>query len=216
MTGRRLPPTASVAEDHGDGRLFAPSAARNAPPIADLLARVAPDKGTALELASGTGQHVVHFAAALPQLHWQPTEIAADRLASIAAYVNAARLPNIKAPIALNATEPGWRARHSADLIVLVNLLHLISSAEAQTLISEAARALVPDGTLVLYGPFMRDGQLISDGDRSFHESLVTADPAIGYKDDRQIADWLSACGLTVAERCEMPSNNLAFVARAR
>lgn len=213
MTDRRLPPTASVAHAQQGDKLHAPAAERNAHAIATLLTRVAPPSGTALELASGTGQHVAHFAEALPQLTWQPTDVAPDRLKSINAYRADATSGTILPPTALNATQPGWGADHQADLIVLINLLHLISTPEAQTLIKETARALRPGGTFVLYGPFMRDGQLISDGDRSFHASLTASDPAIGYKNDADVAQWLTDAGLSLAETAQMPANNLAMIA---
>ena len=214
MTGRRLPSTASVAQAQEGDKLHAPAAARNAQAIIDLLSRVAPPSGTALELASGTGQHVVQFAQALPQLIWQPTEVASDRLKSIAAYRAETGLGTILPPLRLNATEQGWGVAHAADLIVLINLSHLVSEAEVKTLFKEAARALRPGGQFVLYGPFMRNGQLISDGDRSFHESLTASDPDIGYKNDVDVADWMADAGLSLAETVEMPANNLALIAK--
>lgn len=212
---RRLPADlASVAAAAGGAKLHAPSAERNAAFIADLLGQTAPRTGIALELASGTGQHVVAFAARLPGLTWHPTDLDPERLASIAAYRAEAGLPNIEAPVALNATAPGWGAAWAVDLVVLVNLLHLIGTNEARTLIAEAARALNRDGRLVIYGPFLRAGELTSDGDRGFHERLVAADPDIGYKDDFDVMDWMQEAGLEIAEVVEMPANNLAIVAR--
>ncbi len=216
MTDRRLPNTASVAHvDVGD-KLTAPAAERNADAITALLARLAPPQGTALELASGTGQHIIHFARAMPHLTWQPSEIAPDRLKSIAAYVAEVDTGTIKAPIALNATQTGWGTQHKADLIVLINLTHLISSPETQTILSEVTQALTPTGIFVLYGPFMRNGQLISEGDRNFHASLTGSDPAIGYKNDADITAWMEDAGLTLIETVEMPANNLALIATKR
>ncbi|GGH20873.1 Protein of unknown function [Cribrihabitans marinus] len=213
MNRRPLPPQASVATPGEGGRLVAPAASRNAEALGDLLARVAPAQGRALELASGTGQHVAAFAERFPALQWQPTEIAPARRASIDAYCKA--LPNVAPALELDATRPGWSAEHPGqDLILLVNLLHLISAPEAETLIAEAARALSPGGTLAIYGPFMRSGALTSDGDRRFHAALSAQDPAIGYKDDQDILDLGAAAGLEVAERVEMPANNLALVWR--
>lgn len=214
MTKRTLPPTASVAQPQEGNKLHAPAAARNAQAIIELLSRIAPPSGTALELASGTGQHVAQFAAALPQLTWQPTEVATDRIKSIAAYSAEAGGGTILAPVHLNATQPGWGAVQSADLIVLINLAHLIGVAELTVLLNEVAQALRPGGRFVLYGPFMRDGQLISDGDRSFHASLTASDPEIGYKNDIDVADWMTDAGLSLAETVEMPANNLALIAK--
>lgn len=205
-------PRHSLAHRQEDGRLYAPSAERNAGPIADLLRRHAPAQGNALELASGTGQHAVHFARALPGLVWQPTEIAPERIASIRLWRAEAGLDNLLEPLELNATTPGWARDHGRrDLIVLVNLLHLIPGSAARTLIAEAAAALAPGGRLVLYGPFLRQGQPTSEGDRQFHANLQAE--GMGYHNDETVAGWLHDAGLEVIEIARMPANNLAFVA---
>jgi SAM-dependent methyltransferase len=210
-----LPDTASVAHPSDDGRMFAPSAARNAADIAALVADHAPASGRALEIASGTGEHAVTFARAMPGLEWQPTDIDAARRASVDAHAAMAGLSNLRPAIALDATAPGWGADHPGqDLIVLVNLLHLISEAEAKTLIAEVAQALAPGGRFILYGPFLRDGQTTSEGDTAFHASLRAQDPDIGYKDDWDVIDWLHSHWLELVQVVEMPANNLAFVAR--
>ncbi|WP_245306268.1 DUF938 domain-containing protein [Roseovarius aestuariivivens] len=198
-----------------DGRLHAPSAQRNAQAILTVLKQHTPSKGRVLELASGTGQHAVTFADALPDLDWQPTEVDAARLASIRLWAAEAALPNLRDPIRLDATAPGWGADHAGqDLILLVNLLHLIPEPAVRTLITEAAAALAPGGRLMLYGPFLRNGEATSEGDRAFHTSLQAQDPAIGYKDDFDMADWIHAAGLELIDLIDMPSNNLVFVAR--
>ncbi len=209
-----LPDSASVATPGEGGRLHAPSAERNAGPLCDLLRHHAPQAGRALELASGTGQHAVRFAAALPGLDWQPSEIDGERRASIDAWAAEAGLPNLRPAIALDACTPGWAAAHGGqDLIVLVNLLHLISEGQAQALVAEAARALAPGGRLILYGPFLRDGETTSEGDRTFDASLRAQDPEIGYKDDFEVIDWLHDAGLSLVDVVEMPANNLSLVA---
>lgn len=209
-----LPDSASIAEGETGGKLFAPSAARNADAIAAALGAIAPETGPALELASGTGQHVVGFARALPRLVWQPSEIDPVRRASIDAHVAEAALPNLRAAMALDATAPGWGALHGGQaLIVLVNLLHLVSTPEARTLIAEAAQALGPDGRFALYGPFLRGGAATSEGDARFHTSLVAQDPEIGYKDVADVTDWLREVGLTPQVPRDMPANNLMLVA---
>lgn len=214
---RALPPTASVAEAREGAKLHAPAAARNAEAICGMLTAVAPARGKALEIASGTGQHVVAFAAALPGITWQPTDIDPDRLRSIDAHAADAGLSNINPSMHLDAAVPGWGASHGGlDLIVLVNLLHLIGSDESRNVITEAAAALAPGGTLFLYGPFARDGALTSDGDRRFDAQLRAADPAIGYKDTADMHRWLTEAGLAAEPPHEMPANNLAFVARRR
>lgn len=210
-----LPETASVAEPGAGDKLFAPSAARNVAPITEALRAIAPSRGRALELASGTGQHVTGFARAMPGLVWQPTEIDPARRRSIDAHVTEAALPNLRPALPLDATAPGWGAKHGAqDLIVLINLLHLISTPEARTLIAEAAQALATGGCLVLYGPFLRDGQATSEGDARFHASLRAQDPEIGYKDLADVTGWISAAGLIAPGIRRMPANNLLLAAR--
>jgi cyclopropane fatty-acyl-phospholipid synthase-like methyltransferase len=210
-----LPDTASVARPSDDGRMFAPSAARNAADIAAVVADHAPGSGRALEIASGTGEHAVVFARAIPGLNWQPTDIDTARRASIDAHAAMAGLPNLRRAIPLDATAPGWGAVHAGqDLIVLVNLLHLISTSEAKTVISEVAQALAPSGRFVLYGPFQRDGQTTSPGDTAFHASLRAQDPEIGYKDDWDVIEWIHANWLELVQVIEMPANNLCFIAR--
>ncbi len=210
---RQLPATASIAQTAADGRLVAPSAANNAAPLSQVLRDIAPREGRALELASGTGQHCVAFARACPNLTWVPTDIDADRLASIGIYVSEAQLDNLTLPVRHDATQAGWsETTGPLNLAVLVNLLHLISEAEAQTVIKEVAKALAPGGVFLLYGPFMRGGELTSEGDERFHESLIRADPEIGYKDDFDVSDWACDAGLDVAHILEMPANNLSLV----
>lgn len=214
MTKRSLPPTASVAHQAEGDKLVAPAATRNADVICALLTRVAPTTGLALEIASGSGQHVAAFAQTLPGLHWQPTEVDPTRRASIDAYTR--DLPNVAPAAALDATAPGWHAAFGGqDLIILINLLHLISWREAEQCISEIGHALGSGGRFVLYGPFKRNGALTSVGDKQFHEALVGQDAEIGYKNDADIADLIQGCGMSLTLVQEMPANNLAFVAEA-
>lgn len=215
MSKRSLPSNASVATEGQDGRLIAPAATRNAEALCELLAQWAPKTGQALEIASGTGQHVSAFARSLPGLHWQPTEVEPNRRASIDTY--AADLPNVASAVALDATARGWHEEFAGqNLIVLINLVHLISWPETQMLIVETAQALAPNGKFILYGPFKRSGQLTSDGDRRFHDALVQQDAEIGYKNDEDIVAWMAAQNLTVIKIVKMPANNLAFVSEKR
>ncbi|WP_299415946.1 DUF938 domain-containing protein [uncultured Sulfitobacter sp.] len=210
-----LPPSASVATQTTGGKLCAPSALRNAPVITALLRDVAPPAGRALEIASGTGQHITALAAAIPQISWHPSEIAADRIASIDAYAAEAALDNLHPAQVLDASQSGWSTEHRPyDMIYMGNLLHLISQVAASTLLSEAAKALTPTGTFVVYGPFMRSGQLTSEGDAKFHAELHAADPTIGYKDDQWVKQMLTHAGLAAIVIQDMPANNLAFIAQ--
>lgn len=209
----KLPDMASVANSRGDARLFAPSAERNSVPIVKTIQRIAPKSGQALELASGTGQHIVKLASSLPNLSWLPSEVDEARLKSISAWIQAENLPNIKPPLYLDATETDWAKKlPQFDLIFLVNLLHLISWNEMKTLISELPNVLKKNGNTLIYGPFMRSGVLTSAGDQNFHTSLIQKDPDIGYKDDLDMLELFANSGLLHLETVEMPANNLAFV----
>lgn len=210
-----LPDTVAVSDSTADGRRFAPSAGRNIAPILDLLTQEAPQTGRALEIASGTGQHIAAFAQALPGLHWQPTDLAEQNMSSIRAYRAASGLENLSDPILMDAARPGWAADHGPlDLVTTVNLLHLISRAEAQAVIGEVARALAHGGLWVLYGPFQRADGFASVGDEAFDARLRAQDPEIGYKSVPWMQDVLETAGFHSITPVEMPANNLAFLCR--
>jgi SAM-dependent methyltransferase len=212
---RRLDlPDAPGAAASGDPRISAPSALRNRDLIAAELARIAPPRGRAFEIASGTGEHVIRFAEAMPGLTWQPTDPDPARRASIAAWTRASGLDNIRPPRDLDAARPGWSDEEPipADLVVLVNLLHLISAPEAEVVLTEIAAVLAPGGIFALYGPFLRDGEATSEGDAAFHAGLKAQDPAIGYKDVICTCACLVDAGLAHVETVAMPANNLLLV----
>lgn len=207
----RLPD--SGANISPDGRRHAPSAARNAAAILEVLRAETPPLGRLLELASGSGQHGADFATALPGLDWQPTDVNPDNMATINAWRAHAARTNLRAPQVLDAASPGWaRDWAGQDVVLMVNLLHLISQTQAAVVLAEAARALTPGGKLLIYGPFLRDGQATSDGDAVFHASLQAQDPAIGYKDLAWVTAQLAQAGLGVRVIL-MPANNLMLVA---
>lgn len=210
MSQRTPPPNASVATADTTGKLFAPAAARNTEPLIASLSPLLPAQGPVLEIASGSGQHVVAFAQAFPKLTWQPSEIDATRRNSIAVYSRESGLTTILPPVDLDATEAGWSQQHHGySAILLSNLLHLISLQEAQTLISEAAMALIPGGALLLYGPYKRGAGFASEGDAKFDADLRRQDPDIGYKSDQETLAWGAAQGLAPQPPVHMPANNL-------
>ena len=169
--------------------------------------------GNALEIASGTGQHIVKLASALPFLNWQPSDVDITRLNSIKSWSNDQNLKNLRPPCILDATEEGWSKKHrDQDLILLVNLLHLISIKETKILIKEISKALAPKGLSIIYGPFMRSGELISKSDMEFHHSLINTDPDLGYKNDVDMLNLFGKAGLVHLSTNKMPANNLAFI----
>ncbi|WGH77559.1 DUF938 domain-containing protein [Jannaschia ovalis] len=205
-----LPDAAGVPD--AAGRLFAPSAERNRDAILSVLLPRLPARGTVVELASGTGQHVAALAAHRADLAFHPTEPDAARRASIDA--RCAGLANVAPARDLDACAPGWGAGLRADALLVVNLLHLISEAELSVLLDEAARALAPGGLLAIYGPFLRGGAATSSGDAEFDARLRAQDAAIGYKDAAVLTTVLRVLGLAVETR-EMPANNLMILAQA-
>lgn len=210
---KNLPATACVTNMEADGRLSAPSALRNAEPIVELVREIAIKPGNALEIASGTGQHVVKLAAALPLLNWQPSDVDETRIKSIRCWSNDHHLTNLNPPCLLDATKEGWAAEHhDQDLILLVNLLHLISIEETKILVKEVSKALAPKGVSIIYGPFMRSGELISKSDMEFHHSLINTDPDLGYKNDLDMLNLFGEAGLVHLSTNKMPANNLAFI----
>lgn len=210
----KLPPSASIAHVSHGAQMFAPSAERNKAVLVDLIRAHAPATGHALEIASGTGQHITAYASALPDLYWQPSEPDAARRASIDCYVAEAGLGNVAPATPLDIAQTGWAAAiPQYDLITCTNLTHLISTPATQSLITGVARCLAPHGRFLLYGPFKRSGVLTSEGDRRFDTELRTADAAIGYKDDLDILRWLGDAGLSHFETADMPANNLCIIA---
>lgn len=197
----RLPD--SGAETSADGRRHAPSAARNAGPILQVLRLAIAPGAKVLEIASGTGQHAAEFAPDL-QADWQPSDVSEANFASIRAWSGAVTRP----PILLDATAPGWGQGSLWDAILVVNLLHLIPEAGAEVLIAEGSRSLSPKGKLLIYGPFLREGRATSPGDAAFDADIRRQNPALGYKDLAWVMQQMGRAGLGV-QITPMPANNL-------
>ena len=210
-----LPDTASIAHPGADGRLHAPSASRNASVIRDTILEHAGSSGTALEIASGTGEHITMLGQALPNIRWQPTDIDADRLKSITSWIHHSGCTNILPPASLDATCAGWEEEYSGyDLVLMVNLLHLIDTDGARVVVEGIAKSLAPGGTAMIYGPFLRGDVFASLGDKAFHKSLVDQNSAIGYKSFQTVQGWQASSGLMTKPAITMPANNLMLVAR--
>jgi SAM-dependent methyltransferase len=191
--------------------LTAPAVARNRDPILAVLRRVLPVRGTVLEVASGTGEHAVHFAAALPGLAWQPTDVDADALGSIAAHRRSAQLPNLLPALELNAAALPWPVPR-VDAVVAINMIHIAPWAAAEGLMAGAARVLAPAGVLYLYGPFKENGRHTAPSNAAFDASLRACDPQWGVRDLGEVAALAARHGLDFAERIAMPANNLSLV----
>jgi SAM-dependent methyltransferase len=199
------------ADALADGRLVSSSAERNKGPITDVLERVLPESGSVLEVSSGTGQHVVHFARAMPHLVWQPSERDADCLRSISAWLAMARLENVKAPLHLDVHDEAWPVAQ-ADGIVCINMIHIAPSSATDALFRGAATVIKSGGLLVLYGPFRRSGQHTSPSNEAFDRMLRTQNPEWGVRDLEEVARIAEREGFDLQELCEMPANNLTVI----
>jgi SAM-dependent methyltransferase len=194
-----------------DDRLYAPATLRNRASIAGVLARWLPSEGTVLEVASGTGEHALHFAAAFPQLVWQPSDPAATHRRSIEAHRRVAGLSNLRPPLDIDVTAPDWPLPGAVDAVLCCNMIHIAPWAAAEGLCAGAARHLRPGGGLYLYGPFKRDGRHTAPSNASFDATLRAQDPAWGVRDLEAVAALAAAAGLAAPLIEAMPANNLSL-----
>jgi hypothetical protein len=196
---------------------YSAAADRNKQPILDVLRTVLPARGTALEIASGTGQHAAWFAAALPGWTWQPTEVDVGALPVIAAWTLQDGLANVRPPLLLDVTAPRWPARGPAfdepfDAIYCANMLHISPWATCAGLMQGSSRYLAPDGVLVTYGPYLEDDVPTAPSNLAFDESLRSRDPAWGLRRLEDVAREAQRAGLALREQHAMPANNLLLV----
>lgn len=189
----------------------APSVARNRGPILAILREVLPPEGVVLEVASGTGEHAVHFAAGLPGLVWQPSDPDPEARGSIAAHRAAAGLPNLLAPLDLDATAPSWPVQR-ADAVVAINMVHISPWRATEGLTAGAGRVLPPGGVLYLYGAFRQEGRHTAPSNAVFDESLRARNPEWGVRDVAEVAAVAARHGLDLVRQVAMPANNLSLV----
>lgn len=189
----------------------APAAARNRDPILDVLRQHLPAKGLVLEIASGSGEHVVHFAEALPGLVFQPSDPDDVARASIDAWASASGLANVRPALALDATANPWPIER-ADAIVCLNMIHIAPREAAVGLIAGAARLLPSKGVLYLYGPYRREGRPTAPSNEAFDRDLRRSNPAWGVRDLEVVVALAEAQGFTPPQIVEMPANNLSLV----
>ena len=189
----------------------APATQRNREPIAAVLRDVLPQSGTLLEIASGSGEHAVHFAGLFPRLLWQPTDPDPAALASIHAWRQESGLANLLEPLRLDAADEAWPV-DSADSILCVNMVHISPLAATEGLMRGAGRVLAAGAPLVLYGPYRRAGVPTAPSNETFDESLRARDPQWGLRDLEAVEAEAETCGLRLERVFEMPANNLSVV----
>jgi SAM-dependent methyltransferase len=188
----------------------APAAARNRDPILDVLRRHLPAKGVVLEIASGTGEHAVHFATALPGLVFQPSDPDAAARASIDDWARSSGLGNLRPALALDAGAPNWPIER-ADAVLCINMIHIAPWQAAVGLVGGAARLLPPGGIFYLYGPYHRDGRATAPGNEAFDRDLQQRNSAWGVRDLEAVAALAEAQGFAPPLVVAMPANNLSL-----
>jgi hypothetical protein len=196
-----------------DHRLYAPAVARNRDAIAEVLRNVLPATGLVLEVASGSGEHIVHLAAQWPGLRFQPSDPNLDAFRSIAAWIASSGLGNVAPPVRLDAAAADWPIA-SADAVICINMIHIAPWSAAIGLMRGAAAILPQGAPLYLYGPYQRDGAHTAASNAAFDASLRAQDPAWGVRDLDAVMDLALAAGFTAPEVIAMPANNLSLVFR--
>ena len=213
------PPKETALETRASdgGRLFSPSTARNRDPIREVFLKTMPAAGKILEIGAGTGEHAVHIAGALREISWRTGDPDGAARASIAAWIAAAKLPNLSGPHAIDVAADNWGVEDDApfDGLVSINMIHIAPFAAAEGLFAGAGRLLAHGGKLFLYGPFSRKGVHSAPSNQAFDESLKSRDPRWGVRDlDRDIAPLAEKNRLLLDALVEMPANNLSVVFR--
>ncbi|MEY4576017.1 MAG: hypothetical protein RL701_720 [Pseudomonadota bacterium] len=198
-------------------QLYWPAPERNKGPILEVLRRVLPVRGTLLEIGSGTGQHAVFFASALPNWTFVPSDPTPANVSSIEAYRAAAQLPNLQPPAPLDVLASTWTWSTSAsepaqlDAIFSANMIHIAPWECCAALMRGAARYLRAGGQLILYGPYRIAGEHTSDSNREFDADLRLRDARWGVRDLEAVEELGSSFGLHLRERVTMPANNLCL-----
>lgn len=209
----------SVAEDNASMKLTSPSAERNKQYILEELVKVLGKSGRdsterdafVLEVASGTGQHVAHYAAALPAVTFQPSEVTRETFDSIQSWTKA--MSNVSTPILLDASLE-WQVPHAGDysVVVVANMCHISPWSCTLGLFAGSAKALHAGGHLLVYGPFKRDGKCTTESNAAFDASLQQRNPAWGYRDVQDMQTAAEGHGLRLIEVIDMPANNFSLV----
>lgn len=201
--------------DEHEARRTAPATQRNREPILEVLRPLLPATGLALEIASGTGEHVIHFARAFPLLRWQPSDPSADARASIAAWVAANGLVNVLPPRDIDAAAPAWPIER-ADAVLCINMIHISPWEATEGLMRGAGRVLSAGQPLYLYGPYRRAGHPLAPSNAAFDADLRQRDPRWGLRELDDVVACAAGHDLGLDAVIEMPANNLSVILRKR
>ena len=196
-----------------DPRRSAPHVARNAEPIAEVLRTILPETGLVLEVASGSGEHALHFARAFPHLLWQPTDADPVALRSVEAWRTAESLPNLLAPVHLDAAAERWPIEE-ADAVLCINMVHISPWAATVGVLRGAGRLLKPGAPLYLYGAYRQHGIETAPSNEAFDRSLRARNPEWGVRLLEDVVAEAERHGLALDKVVPMPANNLSVVFR--
>jgi SAM-dependent methyltransferase len=194
-----------------DVRHFAAATLRNREPILSVLRTVLPASGLVLEVASGTGEHIVHFARHMPSLEWQPSDPSATARDSITAWIATEGMTNIRVPLELDVTQSRWPVEQ-ADAILCINMVHISPWAATQGLMRGASRVLTGGGKLYLYGPYRQPGRRLEPSNEAFDRNLRARNPRWGLRDLDAVIQCAADHGLLFERSIEMPANNLSLI----
>jgi hypothetical protein len=206
-------PQPFIFESGTDVKRHAPATERNRDVIAETLARVLPAEGLVLEVASGTGEHAVHFARCFPGLIWQPSDPDPIAIASINAWRADTKLVNVRPAMQLDASAD-WPISH-ADAVICINMTHISPWAATLGLLRNAARVMPPSAVLFIYGPYNQHGVPLADSNAAFDMSLRQQNPEWGLRYVDDIVEEADKIGLRLDQVIAMPANNLSLIFRA-
>ena len=206
-------PQPFIFESGPDVKRHAPATERNRDVIAETLARVLPAEGLVLEVASGTGEHAVHFAKRFPGLIWQPSDPDPIAIASINAWRADTKLVNVRPAMQLDASAD-WPISH-ADAVICINMTHISPWAATLGLLRNAARVMPPSAVLFMYGPYNQHGVPLADSNAAFDMSLRQQNPEWGLRYVYDIVEEADKIGLRLDQVIAMPANNLSLIFRA-
>jgi hypothetical protein len=192
---------------------FAPAVERNREPIAAVLTEDLPAEGVVLEVASGSGEHAVHFARTYPRLAWQPSDPDPEALGSIAAWRLEEGLANLREPVLLDAAAADWPVA-AADAVLCINMIHISPLAATEGLLAGAAALLAPGAPLILYGPYLEADVETAPSNLEFDAWLKRRDPGFGLRGAEWLDERAAAYGFVRTRRVAMPANNLVLVYR--
>ncbi|MDY0884590.1 DUF938 domain-containing protein [Dongia soli] len=196
-----------------DQRLHYPATARNRDPILAVLRQILPPRGLVLEIASGSGEHIVHFAEALPHLDFQPSDPITEAVQSIDAWRQSAGLANIRPALTLDAAAASWPVE-DLGAVLCINMIHISPWEATEGLMRNAAACLPAGAPLYLYGPYKRGGRHTAASNEDFDANLKARDPRWGVRDLEAVAALAAAAGFSAPTVTEMPANNLSLVFR--